>query len=448
MRPEDARDLLALMTELGRLAEALQASFERNGRPAGLLKVLAYEESDALAALVGKRVKPGSGIKVAEVDRLLREKTRFHCSLKEALELYAHRPIVTRKERRAARAEAWRGAWSRCFGAVRDLGVGPEAHARVVTWLHGDERGVRSSYRRWGPDGLVGAVRTVAAAFDRLPGRGGEVVYLSELAAEVAGGQHGLDANTPAGRLLYYALAYTFPEAAQQAKRGSALWRTTLLTEAGIARGPVSSLVHAYGLDGDTEYLRGLRAAGLDRPLTLLSLRHLRDDVRAWRGVAFVVENPNVYAPLIDRLRVFDRRYHPTLVCTTGTLNLADWELLDALVRSGAHLFYSGDFDKEGLDAAAKVLARYPEAASPWRLSPADYRIAVQDDAVLDPASLQRLAPRFPELVAEMSARGRAGDQEKLIQVLASDLRLFVTEEITPPRRGEPGGRTSASPTR
>jgi hypothetical protein len=103
--------------------------------------------------------------------------------------------------------------------------------------------------------------------------------------------------------------------------------------------------------------------------------------------------------------------------------------MLDALVRSGTRLFYSGDFDPAGLEIAAIVLTRYPGAAHLWRMTPADYRRAVRQDAQasINPDRLKNLAERFPDLVAEMIAIGRTGDQEKLIDALAGDLVRFTT---------------------
>ncbi len=444
MRPEQEKELLPIVNheDLRRIMAVLRASYEKNGGPAGSLKVVSEAESDALADLIGKVVKPGKSIKVRQINDLLIKKTPFR-SLHEALELHASQPVVSRKQVRALKQAEWERKYARCFDIVRDLALPLEASVRIITWLNGAKRGLRAHFNRWHEEAF-GHVRTVAAVFGRLPGRSGTALYLSQLAAEVAGGQHGLDIRKPAGRLMYYALAYTFPDAARLAKRRSALWRTNLLTEAGIARDPVSSFVHTYGLDGDAPYLKELRAAGYDRPLTLLTLRGIAGDVRAWRGVAFVVENPTVYAALIERLEKISRSYHPTLVCTTGTLNLADHALLEALVRNGAHLYYSGDFDKAGLDIMAAVLTRHPGSASPWRMTPADYREAMQDDETLDPNSLQRLRIHFPQLVREMALNARPGDQEKLIASLASDLTRFVLDGVAPPKADDPVGGSLA----
>lgn len=436
MQPDQQRELQKLLSDprLTRVMAVFHDKLSKSTELKGRLTHVTRDESDALLDIIPRRVKEGGSIALKEIDRLLREETGFHCSLEAAVEMHLRQPIRRRKVERARELAALEQRRRGCFALVRDLGLPADPFARVVTWLNGDDRTIRRHLRRWGDDG-VRHVRTVAMVFARLSGPTGETLYLSELAAHAAGGQHALDADKPAGRLLYQALAWTFPEAAAQAKPRTALWLTTLLTAAGIARDPVSSLVHAYGLDGRTTYLRTLRAAGHDRPLTLLTLRGISDDVLAWQSVAFVVENPNVYAMLIERLAKFGKAYHPTIICTTGVLNLADHALLDALVRNGAHLFYSGDFDKAGLDIAHSVLARHGHNASPWRLTPADYHAALQDDHPLDPGTLHRLRPYFPDLVNAMCAAARAGDQEKIIDALARDLHTFIIDGTTPPRR-------------
>src|SRR5215212_1535514 len=186
MHPDRQRELRRMLAKLPRLTEALHASLARNREPKGRVKIGTQAEADALEDLIGRYVKPGSGISVAEIDRRLRE-SGFGCSLAEAVELHLGRSIVRPKEVRARKEAEWQTRRSRCFRAVRDLALGVEAFARVVTWLNGDERMLRKHLNRWKDEGIE-HVRVVASVFGRLPGRGGRTVYLSELASRAAGG--------------------------------------------------------------------------------------------------------------------------------------------------------------------------------------------------------------------------------------------------------------------
>jgi uncharacterized protein (TIGR02679 family) len=444
VRRDVVEDLLTLLRNpaFAPLLDALHRSLERHGAPKGVLTIETPDQADALHDLVGRLLRPGGTMRVAEIDRILRERTRFRCSLREALELHLGAPIVWKKEGEERALAARERAISRCFQMLPSLGLSMGAQTRMMTWLHAGESALRADFHRWGEATLLDAVRAVARVFDCMPGSASPPIYLAELANEVTGNAHGLDADRPAGALLLRALEFTFPEAARREERRTVAWRTLLLSEAGIARDPVSVRVDTFGLCGDDEYLRVLRKKGVDRPLTLYSLAELGGDVRAWRDVAFVVENPTVFAALVRHVNAHYRAdHHPTLICTNGNLNTADHQLLRLLTETGVHLFYSGDFDAGGLEIAAAVLDRYAASASPWRMEPEDYRAAVRaGSAALDPAAVQTSARLFPGLVAEMSVLRQAAHHEGLIDSLKADLDRFVLRGEPPPRRGgDPG---------
>lgn len=72
--------------------------------------------------------------------------------------------------------------------------------------------GLRADATRWGEAALLDGIRAVALAFHPLPAPGSPPVYLAELANQVTGDAHGLDAGRLAHALLLRALAFTFPE--------------------------------------------------------------------------------------------------------------------------------------------------------------------------------------------------------------------------------------------
>lgn len=447
MHPDLRRDLLTLLRNkhFARLLDDLHASLVRNGEPKGRVTIQSRDEADALQDLIGKWIEPGRTIAVRDIDLRLREQSIFHCSLAEAIELHRGAPIARPKEEREQRIASRELAVRRCFEMLPSLGIPPEAYSRVIGWMHAAESELRADATRWGEQALLDGIRAVALALGRLPAPGGPPIYLAELANEVTGDAHGLDAGRPAHALLIRALAFTFPETAAREDRQSAAWKLILLSAAGIARDPISVRVDTFGLDGDTPYLRELRREGIDRPFTLNTLGEIGSDVRAWRNVAFVVENPTVLAALIKHVRQFAPEHHPTLICTNGNLNLADRALLDALVSRGAHLFYGGDFDAKGLEIAAQVLARYPGAASPWRMTVDDYRDALRTEGrALEPGAVDRAACTFPALAAEIAARGQAAHQEGLIPALIRDLSRFVLEGVAPVGAGNGPGAARA----
>ena len=90
----------------------------------------------------------------------------------------------------------------------------------------------------------------------------------------------------------------------------------------------------------------------------------------------YVVENPAVFSALVDKYP------DSTLVCGNGQPKLAVHLLLDRLAEHHI-LYYSGDFDPEGLLIARDIKIRYGEKAVLWNYKAELYEKYVSD-IVLD----------------------------------------------------------------
>ncbi|NMA69410.1 MAG: DUF2399 domain-containing protein, partial [Desulfitobacterium sp.] len=105
----------------------------------------------------------------------------------------------------------------------------------------------------------------------------------------------------------------------------------------------------------------------------------------------YVVENSGVFSALIDHFEDYCEKAHketlemiqveaserppnPPLICTHGQFKLASLLLLDKLAASGIKIFYSGDFDPEGILMLDRLKQRYSELLIPWHYSLKDYR--------------------------------------------------------------------------
>ncbi|NLB21375.1 MAG: DUF2399 domain-containing protein, partial [Clostridium sp.] len=97
------------------------------------------------------------------------------------------------------------------------------------------------------------------------------------------------------------------------------------------------------------------RDQGEPLALTAYNLKSLHN-VQGTKGKVFVFENPAVFYDLLIRYKKYDIK--PTLICTSGQPALSVLTLLDIMVRNGTLIYYSGDFDPEGLQMADSLKRR------------------------------------------------------------------------------------------
>ncbi|KGL41340.1 hypothetical protein BMT55_03300 [Listeria newyorkensis] len=68
-----------------------------------------------------------------------------------------------------------------------------------------------------------------------------------------------------------------------------------------------------------------------------------------------LIENSGVFSVLLDKFPDLP------IICTNGQFRYAIWLLLDRLVNHDVQLYYSGDFDPEGIEMASKLKSRYQD---------------------------------------------------------------------------------------
>ncbi|MHB1394744.1 MAG: DUF2399 domain-containing protein [Clostridia bacterium] len=160
---------------------------------------------------------------------------------------------------------------------------------------------------------------------------------------------------------------------------------------------------------------------------TLANLNRV-SDIRARNGKAYVFENPAVFSSVLDKLSDVDGNkiaIHASLICTYGQVKIAALVLMDMLANNGCKMYYSGDFDPEGLQIADRLKSRYGDKLIFWHYKVEDYLLAKSDNRI-DPSRLKKLDSikdqELVELAIIIKAQGVAGYQERLIEELLGDV--------------------------
>lgn len=141
----------------------------------------------------------------------------------------------------------------------------------------------------------------------------------------------------------------------------------------------------------------------------------------------FVFENPAVSYDLVIQYQ--DKEIKPSLVCTSGQPTLSALTLLDHLIKSGTMIYYSGDFDPEGLQMADNLKKRYEDRLNFLEMTVENYLKLKSEVNItsrikkLDRISSEKLSP----LVLALRNYKKAGYQELLIK----EYRKRIEEELT-----------------
>ncbi len=204
-------------------------------------------------------------------------------------------------------------------------------------------------------------------------------IRLPILAAQATGDAHALDWKYPLGRLFWWGLTTIHGRPSIEVDEGegeetggsdSSLQAFAIrdgYRRGGVADDDLSSQVMLYA--------PGLFGPSGERVLTLRQVEQLADRSLGATIRIYMVENPSVFAELVDA--VLDRpRPNSTameglvILCGNGQPSAAVIKLLDWLVSldPGAELHYSGDLDPAGLSIAQGLQRRYSKVFRAWHM--------------------------------------------------------------------------------
>jgi len=335
------------------------------------------------------------------------QNTRFEgISLEDILEGVLKEKLVTRQEARQKLEEERKAFFSELMERVQD--------SRVWGWIREIQSSpleYRSIFERMDEkEGLLDDLTLVCRGLLHLPQS--PRISLPVFAARISSDPHFFDLDRDTGRYFLKALAFLKQRPLPQDAEG----RAELLYEHGILIDEFSNFVLTNGLlawnGGDLHPV--WKAAWEARyPLTV-SLNNLNgvDRMDSPTKSVLVVENPSVFAALIEK-----RKGIPC-ICVSGQPNIAVFVVLSALYESGCNIFYSGDFDPEGLLIADKLLKRFPRMEL-CAMDVSDYKKSCSN-VLLDDKRLHKLKgiehPRLKALAQAMMEEKRAGYQETILQ--------------------------------
>ncbi|MBM7854198.1 uncharacterized protein (TIGR02679 family) [Desulfohalotomaculum tongense] len=254
-------------------------------------------------------------------------------------------------------------------------------------------------------------------------------------ASKIAKDPHGFDLNTEQGRFLISALQFLRSHQEKNYKPSSvpsAEEITDLLAYFGIIRDDLLNFTTCISIlgceEGKTEPAPVWESACRDGVVLNVPLREVVK-MAAYKPAGsskkvFVLENSGVFSAILD---CFTGLTAPPLICTHGQLKLAALIMLDKLVENGATIYYSGDFDPEGLQMAQRLVDRYADKLVLWHYTADDYKRCLSD-VVISETRLKKLdaitAEELKPIKEEIKRQKKAGYQEYLIEKLVKECQV------------------------
>lgn len=114
-----------------------------------------------------------------------------------------------------------------------------------------------------------------------------------------------------------------------------------------------------------------------------------------------------------------------SLLCTSGQFKTASLYLIDLLCQNSNEIYYSGDFDGEGLEMAQRIIRRGKGKIKAWRFQVENY-IKIDSQKEMSEISLKKLdkidEETLLEVVKIMKKEKKAKYQESLLEELVKDI--------------------------
>ena len=409
----------------------LRKKWETYGKVAGriTLKNASDEEKRAIGGIVGKLfLEENIKFSFVEFEQGL-QNTRFApINMKKVLEAYFGEEVLTRQEQKSLVKNEKELFLQYIYEDFQNKTMQKKSSA-VVEWFY-----TLIQEKKYGYQILIKEYGTnVEMATNIAKNVGNALLRLEEMtqeeqcplavfAAEVSGNPHFFDRGTTAAQLLMHGICFwkncNIPVTAYE-------WRE-LLTNIGIMCDNIASMVHALGIHFETrEGLHPSYEAFCKRKepfvITSENLKYIIS-AHTTTNCVYIVENEMVFLYLTEHIK--DKEV--ALLCTSGQLRVAAFQLISLLIKSNTKIYYSGDLDPEGINIADRLWQKYGDVIQMWRMSPKDYWSSLSDE-ILQETRLAKTEnikhPLLKQTAKCLQIRKKAGYQENLLERLLEDLK-------------------------
>lgn len=411
----------------------LRKKWENYGKVAGriTLKNASEEEKRAVGGIVGKLfLEESIQFSFVEFEKGL-QNTRFApINMKKVLDAYFGEEVLTKQEQKSL-VKNEKELFLQCIYEELQRKTGQKHSSIAVEWFH-----ALMNEKKYGYQILMKEYGiNVETAMQIAKHTGNALLRLEEMteqetcplavfSAEVSGNPHFFDRGTTASQLLVHGICFwkncNIPVSAYE-------WRE-LFTNVGLLCDNIASMFHAVGLHLETkEGVHPAYEAFCERKepfvVTSENLKYITD-AKASGNCVYIVENEMVFLYLTEYIKDKDI----TLLCTSGQLRVAAFQVISLLIKSGVTIYYGGDLDPEGICIADRLWQTYGDVIQMWRMSPKDYWAGISQEVLNDVrlAKMEHIKnPLLQQTAKCIYVRKKSAYQENLLERLLGDLNYI-----------------------
>ncbi|MHC6180981.1 TIGR02679 domain-containing protein [Clostridium sp. JNZ X4-2] len=379
-------------------------------------------EKDALTGFFGKNYyKKSVSIKVGDFVKKL-DSTKFSgVDFKTVLEELLGHKLCSRKDEELEYKKSRHLFYEGILNEVQ------ETHGKqwLLAVFESDSSAFRFINKKYyeNREALKRNLKAVCRALSVMSFDSRHLIRLALLASEVTKDPHFFDQDRDAGKLMIFAIVFFIKTA--YPKNAEELAET--MYNAGIIKDEVSNYTLCSGMlayfkeNQVHQGWKGFYDSGEPIQVSLINISRV-SKISSPHKKVYVFENPTVFSEILYRTL----KIKPSLICSFGNFKLASLVLMDKLVENGAHIYYSGDMDPEGIVMADKLKFRYGQKLILWRYGVGDYQDIVSK-VVLTETRIKKLqSVKSAELMKICEAIENckcAAYQELLIDKYEEDIR-------------------------
>ncbi|MBF2663976.1 DUF2399 domain-containing protein [Listeria seeligeri] len=343
-----------------------------------------YEKSKFEAIPLEEVVEAVLGRKLISKKQIIQqEKQSFHCFLDNIAEISA------------------------VFKKVKDGNL-----KSLYSWYLGDN------------EACLKAFRLVLKATENLPTRWTKLPVFSY---EQTGDPHAFDTNNYVGQLFFMVLETKSIRIEQTAfskvERANEIYAEFNLIKDDIMNFAAINSLIAFNQAGP---MKLWQQASIDAVPWNVPVRQLVNIIGIRPNIGnkvFLIENSGVFSVLLDKFPMLP------MVCTNGQFRYAIWLVLERLIDEDIEIYYSGDFDPEGVMIAAKLKERYPDKVRFLTMDLEAYNQS-RPSVHIDEERCKKLRNNFvpaelQEVAEAIVSSGLAGYQEGIIKILFREIEML-----------------------